>query len=894
MRMTVPPMRMPFLKKRNYLRQIMWDAKRCMIGRIACIIMCALPWLSQPYAQEVISQNQYGISQGLDDRIVHKTIRDQEGKFWVFTENGVQIFDGSQFQPLVKLPPEVCGNNLVDIAVLDDHALLLISSLQPQLYKLDVYTTELEDLTDFLPDAGMVTLQDQHLLFINKSGHLSSAGINDLGNPSSSTTRVKNKPIKSIYREDNNRWYILYEDRTLERCLEGQCSVVLEQADQIIGEVRNELWVRNDTIEIIQLSESGKVNTRFPNPYNRVIYHRDPAGNCLIGYSTDYRRLEKLKMYPVEGSEVIDYSGAYSARNNTIVDFYSDNYLEHVLCNTYNGLSHFHFNPWVDKDYYQSEIPLGKFGYLIGRTFYRPYDQKVYFCRERTGLMTIDENGTIDTLRNRAYEEALIEEKFFYYDEERDLLFSVNGIDSFGFQRYDFKTDRFIDIDLSYRPKSIRPYGDSLVFFGGGKEKVEPKRMQGVGRVGVYNRRTGILNEEILQVSGDVYDFYMQAPYIYLATSQGVKKYLYQDGLLRNEEQITSRNIWAKYFYPHENVLMVGTYGKGIYVMQDDKIIDHVDQESGLSHNSIGTIHYDRKRELFWVGTFNGICVLDTLLNVVQAYDVSDGLTENETNSFAFSEDHRGKYYYGTINGLSSFFPDDLLNKKRSKRLVLSNLEYYQDAGRFSLPINPGSEIELPYGVDSLSIHYSFYDYTSYNNIQDWRYAVSAESTVSSDKISYDKNVIHINPSRVGERNLILKESGSGFEEKIPLSIDIESWWEKYISVVFLSGAILLLLFLLANITRTRNKERQDLIESQLQSKINNLQLQSLRSQMNPHFIFNALGSIQYYIETKEITKANDYLSDFASLMRMILGSAKDEFISLLQELNLLKLYLHL
>ncbi|MBK7604810.1 MAG: histidine kinase [Saprospiraceae bacterium] len=36
---------------------------------------------------------------------------------------------------------------------------------------------------------------------------------------------------------------------------------------------------------------------------------------------------------------------------------------------------------------------------------------------------------------------------------------------------------------------------------------------------------------------------------------------------------------------------------------------------------------------------------------------------------------------------------------------------------------------------------------------------------------------------------------------------------------------------------------------------------------MNPHFLFNALGSIQYYIQTENIDKADDYLSDFAQLM---------------------------
>ncbi|WP_066757435.1 histidine kinase [Crocinitomix algicola] len=72
------------------------------------------------------------------------------------------------------------------------------------------------------------------------------------------------------------------------------------------------------------------------------------------------------------------------------------------------------------------------------------------------------------------------------------------------------------------------------------------------------------------------------------------------------------------------------------------------------------------------------------------------------------------------------------------------------------------------------------------------------------------------------------------------------------------------------------------------------LYLKSLRSQMNPHFIFNSLNSVNNYIATSNEKEANKYLSKFAKLMRLVLDYSEAEFISLEQEIELLKLYVEL
>ena len=82
---------------------------------------------------------------------------------------------------------------------------------------------------------------------------------------------------------------------------------------------------------------------------------------------------------------------------------------------------------------------------------------------------------------------------------------------------------------------------------------------------------------------------------------------------------------------------------------------------------------------------------------------------------------------------------------------------------------------------------------------------------------------------------------------------------------------------------------------NQQQKLANNLlALKSLRSQMNPHFIFNALNSVNNYIAKSDERSANRFLSEFSTLMRAVLENSEEDFIPLSKELELLELYVKL
>ncbi|MGG5210183.1 tetratricopeptide repeat-containing sensor histidine kinase [Chryseobacterium sp. MIQD13] len=100
-----------------------------------------------------------------------------------------------------------------------------------------------------------------------------------------------------------------------------------------------------------------------------------------------------------------------------------------------------------------------------------------------------------------------------------------------------------------------------------------------------------------------------------------------------------------------------------------------------------------------------------------------------------------------------------------------------------------------------------------------------------------------------------------------------------------LIGALVLLTGLIVFIFRTLKK---------VQIKNKKIALQSLRREMNPHFIFNSLNSVNHFIATNNELEANQYLTKFSKLMRGVMENSAEDFIPLQQELDLLQNYLAL
>lgn len=119
-----------------------------------------------------------------------------------------------------------------------------------------------------------------------------------------------------------------------------------------------------------------------------------------------------------------------------------------------------------------------------------------------------------------------------------------------------------------------------------------------------------------------------------------------------------------------------------------------------------------------------------------------------------------------------------------------------------------------------------------------------------------------------------------------------QQWWFYLLLVLLAAGAVAVVAFI-----RLRNaRERERLLREAeiLKKQMTQSKMSAIRSQMNPHFLFNALNTIQEFIVTNKRAIATDYLADFADLVRRFLEQSRQESITLQEEIDTLALYLKL
>ena len=200
------------------------------------------------------------------------------------------------------------------------------------------------------------------------------------------------------------------------------------------------------------------------------------------------------------------------------------------------------------------------------------------------------------------------------------------------------------------------------------------------------------------------------------------------------------------------------------------------------------------------------------------------------------------------------------LEQNVTARKTLSDV--YAEEGNYSLALrNYRSYVEL---VDQL-----------YTNKQK---EIELSSKVQQDLFSKQETISLMEKDReLRENEIALLEADRVLKEESLARQQLLIYGLTLLVIVILVSAFILY----------RNIQKKKLV-NQL------LALKSLRSQMNPHFIFNALNSVNSFISKNDSRKANKYLSDFSRLMRTVMENSQKDFVPLTEEIAMLELYLKL
>jgi len=326
----------------------------------------------------------------------------------------------------------------------------------------------------------------------------------------------------------------------------------------------------------------------------------------------------------------------------------------------------------------------------------------------------------------------------------------------------------------------------------------------------------------------------------------------------------------------------IATKSNGLFLKTHDSIF-HFSRKEGLLNNSPYDLCINNND--LWLATSQGItCITINKYKPFQYslhnFTVENGLASNQVNQIKISAD---KILVGTNKGLS-------ILDRGSFKINDGNIPLYITKVRLmmrdtvlqnnsSLPFNFNSLSFSFVGISFQSVTRMRYQYRLIGLDDEWH-------TTQNTEVSFP----FLPPHRYEFQLRTINDNGSPTSLTVIQKFKIKlPYWKTgwFISIVFLS-------LLAVGYLIYRNRMKTIEKDLQVKQEINQYRQQALSKQMNPHFLFNSLNSIQYYIVKNDRISSSRFLSKFATLMRVILNNSQNQSVALSEEMSALKLYLEL
>ena len=329
--------------------------------------------------------------------------------------------------------------------------------------------------------------------------------------------------------------------------------------------------------------------------------------------------------------------------------------------------------------------------------------------------------------------------------------------------------------------------------------------------------------------------------------------------------------------------VFITTYNQGVLVMDSAYTIRPLTQQYTTS--SIYKLQVSGQN--VWMLGDEMVLKYNRKLKAMNVYSVADGLPKAEYKDMRWMN---GQLYLATSQGLAQLDATTPSTNTIAPLMAINHIFINGAAVAWQ------KKFELASNQNNLSIGFS----------------VLAYKNINEQSLAYRINNQPWQPLENGVRNLYLSalapgqytvqlqaKNEDGLACVTPLSISFTILMPIYRQLWFL-----ILLSMLAITTvfiyfklKLQKTKKENLLKTQkmeMEQELQRSKLASIKSQMNPHFFFNALNTIQSYIYSNDKLEAANYLNQFSDLTRMILDMSNKDLISLSDELKALKLYLEL
>jgi ligand-binding sensor domain-containing protein/two-component sensor histidine kinase len=805
----------------------------------------------------------FTVNNGLPSNHIYQCLEDNKGFLWVATDAGIARFDGKHFQvfttqnglpdnEVLQIAKEANGTIWVNClrqspAYFDEVQNRFINANENKSFAKVNGTTNMNLIP--LPDSGMLYKNEKgSFIFYNKWLDTTLRSIDNIY----FDIAGKDHQVQWSFLYSSNSWTFVFEDKKLHKKEQIALSQTIERLPNIL--IRNRsLYISNTKV--------GKcyIFSRFTN--NPIRYKVD---SISVGEPICYMGIADSSIF------LSGHSGKMYIYNNhtkKLEQIVNGNYLSNTFYKDSNG------NSWV------CTVDKGLLLYrnnIVKTVFLPPTFTKNNFlsiAKQGDQILAGNYYGAVaEIAANR-----LLVHKIVPKQPSRQRKIIVSGNDIYTVSEdgvfLNFQHQIFHELKKLIPGKTGMLFNDTTVLVGTvvGISHIHTKTQQAQ----LFRYKRVLCMDK--SANGLVYFGSTDGLYTY-----NVFNHVYQS--LQALHPAFSERIVGITSTP-DSLLWVATPGKGIIVLKNNVVVDSVNNKNGV-YRILARCIMAGKNKTVWVGTSQGISRINYYLKNgkltfnIQNINVNDELSSTEINEMILDKD---SIYAATGNGIF-VIPTNVSIPKFNIPVELIRISVNQQDTTLS------AYYKLRYDQQNIQMQFAGIELSGhFKNLQ-----YSLDENGKWTNLDENTLTVQLNSGTHFVQVRALDVNGNISDKILKIRFDIATpfwnaiWFWAAIAIVLPSTIIYLM--------NLRQKKRK---EAKLAKEIAGVQIASLEqkaftSLMNPHFMFNALNSIQHYINVQDRQNANRYLSDFASLIRKNFEAAQLSFIPLEQEIENIKIYLRL
>lgn len=835
---------------------------------------------------QIINFKHYSTKDGLPSNEVYQAIQDSKGYMWFATDFGISRFDGYNFTNYNS--KDGLPNNTI-LEIYEDYKgriWFVSSSAKLSFYYNDsifnywnnaVFLNTIKDIPNIITKSFSVDEQDNVYIGIYRKGHFK------ISKEGKITKRFSNYPqdYDALIIEKNKLYYNM-PPNILNICLQylingsysfkfnvdhenfaGRRLVALGLNKEVYYSYSSTLYCVYDSTHIVKYHfdkdniiflNSDYSNNLWVGTYYGGIYcfkngdiSAEPVLHLLDGEAASNMVCDRENAYWISSlKNGVYYFPSIKIKNYTTLDGLSGNTLNFLASNGNTIFSNEILSPYINiiscKD-----LQIGKAGIKNTKPTNDPYalTYAIFFDNNENALWI----GTSNS--------------FYKYKNGNYTIFN----------NYYGLPDSLMHPFTGFAVYEMIKCSDGNIWMGsnGGLLKISNDK--------IYRYPSNAFFQRIYSLLEDTNNS------LWLGCKDGLYKFI--DGkyiYFGNKNPLLKNRITSIKKCKVDNSIWIATKGAGVLIMKGDSV-KQILEKDGLLSNHIKHLFIDKN--IIWASSNNGLNKISILKQTNRSYNYkiegftqADGLGSSEVNCVLSVDSF---LYVATNDGLCVFNSHEIKTNKTPPPVYINGLKIMNRdtsvLNKYALPYNQNF-IEINFvGLTYRTAGEVMYKYRLSGIDEQWEYSTST-------RVSYP-----FLPD--GEFKFeVYALNKDGVCSTTPASITFlihppfwKTWWFISMMVLLIAGLIWLFVYLRIKAIKKQNE---------LKSKLNKYMQQALRKQMNPHFIFNSLNSIQFYILKNDKLASNKYLAKFALLMRIVLNNSQHQQISIQEELDALNLYVEL